>query len=302
MRFGLDLGGTKISGIRMTPDGRVAARTRRPSPRGNYAATLAALAETVAALDGDAYPDAPVGLGIPGALSPRTGLVKNANSTWLIGERIDRDASAALNRPVRVANDADCFTLSEAVDGAGVGHDSVFGVILGTGVGGGVAVNARLLRGPNAIAGEWGHNPLPWPEPAEVQAAMPCYCGKSGCIETYLSGPGLVAHHAARTGERVSAETIAAAETPARAESLRLYADRLARALAHVVNILDPGAIVLGGGLSGIEALYETVPRLWGRYVFSDTVETALLRNRHGADGGVRGAAWLWSPDEVPSR
>ncbi|MDF1747960.1 MAG: ROK family protein [Alphaproteobacteria bacterium] len=293
MRIGLDLGGTKTSGILMNRDGQILARHRVESPRGDYHATLTMLRDLVTYLDKDSDTTTPVGIGIPGAVSPKTGLVKNANSTWLIGKPLLQDATECLGRPVRIANDADCFTLSEAVDGAGAGYQTVFGVILGTGVGGGIVSNGALLNGPNAITGEWGHNPLPWAS-AGTDPALPCYCGKSGCIETYLSGPGLSKHHAKTALEIIPAETIAAADSPKRQDSLKLYASRLARALSHVINILDPDAIVLGGGLSGIQSLYEDIPALWGKHVFSDAVSTPLLQNQHGPDSGVRGAAWLW--------
>lgn len=301
MRIGIDLGGTKISGVLMDDTGRIAARERRESPRGDYRATLAAIDALVDHLARDRN-NAPVGIGIPGSISPATGLVKNANSTWLIGHPFDRDLAELLGRPVRIANDADCFALSEASDGAAKGLGTVFGVILGTGVGGGIVVDERPLAGPNAIAGEWGHNPLPHPLPhlSAHQDGPPvtCYCGKRDCIETYLSGPGMSARHAAETGEHASPEKIVAADTPGRAASMARYVDRAARALAHVINILDPHAIVLGGGLSEIETLYQDIPTRWGDYVFSDTVSTPLLKARHGADSGVRGAAWLWRPGE----
>src|SRR5260221_7608369 len=237
---------------------------------------------------------------MPGAISPATGLVKNANSTCLIGHPFDRDIAAALAREVRVANDADCFALSEAVDGAAAGARSVFGVILGTGVGGGIVVSGRLLAGVNAIAGEWGHNPLPWPADSERPGPR-CYCGKWACIESFLSGPALAADHHRATGSGQDAEAIAqaaAAGDEAARASLARYADRLARGLASVINIIDPEFVVLGGGLSRIEALYSAVPALWGRYVFSDVVAARLVPPRHGDSSGVRGAAWLWPEAE----
>jgi fructokinase len=237
---------------------------------------------------------------MPGAISPATGLVKNANSTCLVGHRFDRDLEAALGRPVRVANDADCFALSEAIDGAAAGARSVFGAILGTGVGGGVVIAGQLITGANAIAGEWGHNPLPWPEDSERPGPR-CYCGKSGCIESFLSGPALAADHQRATGSRPDAQAIAEAATAgeeAAQASLARYVDRLARALAGVINIVDPEFVVLGGGLSRIAALYDAVPAIWGRYVFSDVVATRLVRPRHGDSSGVRGAAWLWPDGE----
>jgi fructokinase len=245
---------------------------------------------------------APVGIGIPGTVSPATGLIKNANSIWLIGRRLQRDVESALGRPTRLANDANCFALSEATDGAGAAVETVFGVILGTGVGGGIAIRRQILVGANAIAGEWGHNPMPWPTPDEV-AGPPCWCGRSGCLETFLSGPALAADHHRHYRQTPSAPEIAeaaAAGDPECCATLERYMDRLARGLASVINVVDPDAIVLGGGLSSISALYEQVPRLWTRYIFSDRVATPLLPPAHGASSGVRGAAWLWPPGEAP--
>lgn len=299
-RVGVDLGGTKTEAILMDAAGAVRARRRVPSPRGDYEATVKTIRDLVDALTDGSASDAHVGVGIPGCISPGTGLVKNANSTWLIGRPLDRDLSLALGRPVRIGNDADCFALSEATDGAAAGFPNVFGVILGTGVGGGLVVNGMPVLGPNAIAGEWGHNSLPWRDELR-DPALPCYCGKEGCIETYLSGPGWSRHFALHHGRKASAADIAlSAETgdPDCKASLAVYHDRLARALSHVVNIFDPHAIVLGGGLSAIDSLYEVVPRLWGRYAFSDSVSTKLLPPKHGDSSGVRGAAWLWSPME----
>jgi fructokinase len=298
-RIGIDLGGTKIEAIALAPDGTELARRRVPTPRGDYDATLAALAELVHGFEHQVMARCRVGIGMPGAVSPATGLVKNANSTWLNGRPFRRDLERALGRPVALANDADCFALSEATDGAGAGARVVFGVILGTGVGGGIVVDGRLLDGPNAIAGEWGHNPLPWPEDDE-RPGPPCYCGRSGCIETFLSGPGLARDHA-RAEALPERESLPSTEIAARAaagdagcrRALGRYEQRLARALAHVINLLDPHAIVLGGGLSALPSLYERVPALWSRWVFSDRVETRLLPPRHGDASGVRGAAWL---------
>ena len=284
-RIGVDLGGTKIEAIALGADGRETFRKRVLTPRGDYEATLAA----VAALVRDAGAGT-VGVGIPGALSRVTGLVKNANSTWLIGRPLKEDLERALRRPVRVENDANCFALSEAIDGAGKGARAVFGVILGTGVGGGIVIDGHVLVGRNAIAGEWGHNPLPLPA-AQDEPLPACYCGRAGCIETYLSGPALEREHTALTGERRSAKDIASSAS----EALERYIERLARALAGVINVLDPDVIVLGGGLSNIERLYSDVPRLWARYVFSDQVATRLVRHVHGDSSGVRGAAWLWN-------
>ena len=296
IRIGIDLGGTKIEAVALGPDGGQLLRRRVATPAGDYHGTVGAIAALVAEFDAALGQPGSVGVGIPGAISPATGLVKNANSTCLIGRPLDRDLGQAIGRPVRLANDADCFTLSEATDGAGAGAPVVFGVILGTGVGGGVVAHGRLLSGPNAITGEWGHNPLPWPEDDE-RPGPPCYCGRSGCIEMFLSGPGLAREHRAATGiDRSSPEIWA---DPG-AEALRQrYERRLARALASIINILDPHVVVLGGGLSGIERLYRHVPALWGQWVFSDQVDTRLAPPRHGDASGVRGAAWLWRPEEL---
>jgi len=245
---------------------------------------------------------ATVGVGMPGAISPATGLVKNANSVWLIGQPLDRDLSTRLGRPVRLANDANCFALSEATDGTGRGARVVFGVIVGTGTGGGIAVDGRVLVGPNAVAGEWGHNPLPWPRVGEWPGPA-CYCGKTACIETFLSGPGLALDHERATGERVLAPELvrrAAAGDAASEATLARYEDRMARALAAVINILDPDVIVLGGGMSNMGRLYEAVPRIWTEYTFSDRVDTPLRAAVHGDSSGVRGAAWLWPETEHP--
>jgi fructokinase len=283
MRIGIDLGGTKIEAIAL--DGtREVARRRVPTPRGDYEATVSAVASLVRQIG-----DGTVGVGIPGALSRVSGLVKNANSTWLIGRPLKQDLEKAIGRDVRLENDANCFALSEATDGAGAGADVVFGVILGTGVGGGIVARGKVLTGPNAIAGEWGHNPLPAPGPEDLPLPA-CYCGRFGCIETYLSGPGLAADHLRFTGESLNAEDIVAR----RAETLGRYEARLVRALASVINVLDPDVIVLGGGMSNVERLYTEVPRLWSKHVFSDHVATRLARNAHGDSSGVRGAAWLW--------
>ena len=292
LRIGIDLGGTKTEAIALGDGGGELARRRVATPQGSYDGTVATIRELVDALESELTASASVGIGIPGTVSPRTGLVKNANSTWLIGKPFDRDLAAALGRPVRLANDADCFALSEATDGAGSGAATVFGVILGTGVGGGIVVNGRLLVGPNAIAGEWGHNPLPWPGDAE-RPGPPCYCGKRGCIETFLSGPGLARDHGgAPNGAEVAA--LAEAGDAGAMAALERYEDRLARALAGVINIIDPEVVVLGGGLSQLSSLYHTVPELWGRHVFSDSVATRVVPPLHGDSSGVRGAAWLW--------
>lgn len=302
LRIGVDLGGTKIEAAAIDRAGRIVARRRVSTPAGDYAGTIDAVAALVVGIEAAFGGRMTVGVGIPGTIVARTGLVKNANSTCLIGHPLGRDLETALRRPVRLANDANCFALSEARDGAGAGYDCVFGVILGTGVGGGVVIAGKIVTGANAIAGEWGHNPLPWPEAGELPGP-PCYCGKRGCIETFLSGPGLAADHRREGGgAAVAGETIVAAAASgdeACIATLRRYAGRLARALAHVVNILDPDAIVLGGGLSSIASLYDAVPRQWGEFIFSDDVATRLLPPRHGGSSGVRGAAWLWSPEEA---
>jgi fructokinase len=301
MRIGIDLGGTKIEGVALAPGGRELARKRVPTPASQYGKTVEAIRDLVLALESETGETGTVGIGIPGAISPATGLIKNANSTCLNGMPFDKDLEAALGREVRLANDADCFALSEATDGAGAGAPTVFGVILGTGVGAGVVVNGHLLQGPNAIAGEWGHNPLPWVLPDELPGGR-CYCGKDGCIESWNSGPGFEAEYEREEKEKLTThEIVAAAQAgsrPARA-ALRRYADRLARALSHVINLIDPHVIVLGGGMSNIDAIYDEVPARWGAYVFSDRVDTRLVRNMHGDSSGVRGAAWLW-PEAQP--
>ena len=294
MRIGVDLGGTKIEVAALGADGQIALRERCPTPQGDYEATVAAVADLVRRAEAQlGLSGASVGVGIPGVVSPATGLVKNANSTCLIGRRLDHDLGAALGREVRLANDANCFALSEAVDGAGREAGVVFGVILGTGVGGGVVVDRRVLTGANAIAGEWGHNPLPWPLDDE-RPGPGCYCGRAGCIETFLSGPGLARDHERRTGRPLSAAELCASPEPEAMAALDRYVDRLARALAHVINLLDPHVIVLGGGLSHVQRLYRDVPQRWGQWVFSDAVATRLVPNVHGDSSGVRGAAWLW--------
>lgn len=307
LRIGVDLGGTKIEIIVLDEGGRELLRERVATPQGDYAATVRSVAGLVEAAErkvGACRPPqqhprqtesdavASVGIGIPGAESPTNGLIKNANSTCLIGRPLRRDLQALLQREVRIANDANCFALSEAVDGAGAGAQVVFGVILGTGVGGGIVIGGKVLTGASAIAGEWGHNPMPGEQHRDA-----CYCGRRGCTELYLSGPGLAADHRRSTGADSLPEAIArdAAAGDAACEiTLQRYEARLALALAQVINILDPDVIVLGGGLSNIDRLYEAVPRLWGRHVFSDQVATKLLKHRHGDSSGVRGAAWLW--------
>ncbi|HEV2430969.1 MAG TPA: ROK family protein, partial [Burkholderiales bacterium] len=282
LRIGIDLGGTKIEALALDAAGREVFRKRVSSPRGDYAATISAISSLVCEIG-----EGSAGIAIPGALSQVTGLVKNANSTWLIGKPLKQDLESALQRKVRIENDANCFALSEATDGAGRGAEVVFGVILGTGVGGGIGVNGKVLTGANAIAGEWGHNPLPLPS-AQDLPLPDCYCGRAGCIETYLSGPGLARDHELRTGRRLPPEEIVSLGD----QSLERYMERLARALASVINLLDPDVIVLGGGMSKVGRLYTEVPRLWTRYVFSDHVATRLAPPVHGDSSGVRGAAW----------
>jgi fructokinase len=299
MRLGIDLGGTKIEIIALDQAGRERYRRRTATPRGSYEGTLTVIADLVRAAEWDAGTRGTIGIAMPGAISPATGLVKNANSTWLNGRRLQADIEALLDRPVRLTNDANCFALSEATDGAGAGVDVVFGVIAGTGTGGGVVVRGQVCTGPNAIAGEWGHNPLPWPDDDE-RPGPACYCGKRGCIETFLSGPGMAADHERATGVRLDTPAIvgrAAAGDSACEATLARYERRMARALATVINILDPDVIVLGGGMSNIGRLYERVPPLLPEYVFSDHVTTRLLRPVHGDSSGVRGAAWLGGQD-----
>jgi fructokinase len=300
VRIGIDLGGTKIEGILLRGRTEVA-RLRVDTPRDDYPGTVEAIASVVTALETRAGVRASVGVGIPGTLSSASGLVKNANSVWLIGKPLLADLEQRLDRRVRITNDANCFAVSEAADGAGVGAAVVFGVIVGTGTGAGIAVRGEVVTGLNGIAGEWGHNPLPWPTDEE-RPGPSCYCGQRGCIETFLSGPGLQADYERSSGRRLAAEQIAAhaaaGDATARA-ALERYEARMARALASVINILDPDVIVLGGGMSNINRLYENVPRLWKPFVFSDTVVTQLVRAAHGPASGVRGAAWLWPAREA---
>jgi fructokinase len=295
MRLGIDLGGTKIEIIALNDDGREMLRRRVPTPKNNYYETLQAIAGLVHDAETELGQLGSLGIGTPGALSRATGRLKNSNSVALNGQPILQDLEALLNRKIKISNDANCFTLSEATDGAASGAPVVFGVILGTGVGAGIVVNGHILTGPNGIAGEWGHNPLPWPETHELPG-LRCYCGMQGCIETFLSGPGMMQLHQHQTGASLSAEEILAraAQGDAGCErSLQTYENRLARSFAHVINILDPDVIVLGGGMSNIERLYTNVPELWGNWVFSDRVDTKLVKNKYGDSSGVRGAAWL---------
>jgi fructokinase len=296
VRIGIDLGGTKIEGIALADDGRELDRRRVAAPRGNYDNTIRAIVDLVGAIESHTKAHGTLGVGIPGVVSPSSGLVKNANSTWLNGHPLGDDLSRALGREVRLANDANCFALSEATDGAAAGAAIVFGVIIGTGTGGGVVVNGRVVVGANAIGGEWGHNPLPAPEDDE-RPGPPCYCGRSGCIETFLSGPGLARDYLALGGADVPASEVAARAEHGDALALKCldrYEHRFARAIASVINVIDPDVIVLGGGLSNIARLYQRVPALWGRHIFSDHVATRLVRAAHGDASGVRGAAWLF--------
>ncbi len=325
LRFGVDLGGTKIELIALGPDGQELLRRRVPTPQNDYLATVSTLAALVRQAEVELGQSGSVGIGTPGATSPASGLMKNCNSICLNGRPLKDDLERALDRAVRLANDANCLALSEAIDGTAAGANTVFGVIIGTGVGGGVVVRGEILNGVNAIAGEWGHCPLPyfqfadaqadrdhtglhpatgelilhpWPSPRELEAAPACYCGKKGCIETWLSGPALAADHVRYGGEDLPAHEIAqlarAGYAPCSA-TLARYEERLARALAGVINLIDPDVIVLGGGLSNVARLYDTVPRLWPRYVFSDRVDTRLVPPKYGDSSGVRGAAWLWN-------
>jgi fructokinase len=295
MRIGVDLGGTKIEGIAIDAAGHVRVRRRIPSPRNDYGHTIEAIVDLVRGIDEELGETPTVGVGIPGVISPASGRIKNANSTWLIGHPLADDLPRALGRPVRFANDANCFALSEATDGAAAGAAVVFGVILGTGVGGGIVVHGHVVVGRNAIAGEWGHNPLPAPRDDE-RPGPACYCGRRGCVEAFLCGPALAKEYAALGGDATSPAVIAerAPHDPKAEACMARYEERLARALAGAINILDPDVIVLGGGLSNMERLYTSVPKLWGPHVFSDQVATRLVRAVHGDSSGVRGAAWLW--------
>ena len=295
LRFGVDLGGTKIEIVALGPDGRELRRRRVATPREDYHAILGVVAALVHEVEAELGERGSVGVGTPGSISRATGLLRGSNSVCLNGKPIRADLEALLAREVRITNDADCFALSEASDGAGAGAEVVFGVILGTGVGAGIVVRGALLTGPNAIAGEWGHNPLPWPRDDE-RPGHPCFCGHSGCIETWLSGPGIERDHLRATGEALKAHEIGARAAIGDAgctATLERYEERLARSLAHVINLLDPDVIVLGGGMSNVERLYVNVPRLWAPWVFSDRVDTRLVRHKYGDSSGVRGAAWL---------
>ncbi len=309
MRIGVDLGGTKIEAIALSNSGETLIRKRVPTPSGNYHGTVQTIADMVLAIEKQLEQPGTVGIATPGAMtkppSLQQAVLKNANSVCLNGRPLQSDLETALQRSIKLANDADCFALSEATDGAAVGATTMFGVIVGTGVGSGIIVRGQLLKGANAIAGEWGHNPLPWPQPEELPGPA-CYCGKQGCIETFLSGPGMANDHALSIDTKLTdqqpgvADIVAQAKAgnPAAEATLQRYEHRMARALASVINLLDPEVIVLGGGLSNIERLYEAVPQLWGEYIFSagvdgEPVRTRLVPLMHGDSSGVRGAAWL---------
>jgi len=295
LHLGIDLGGTKIEVIVLNEQGDECLRQRVPTPQGDYQAILRAIVDLVSMVEAKQGRVSSIGVGAPGSVSRATGLLRNSNSVCLNGMPFKQDLELLLGRSVRLANDADCFVLSEASDGAATGAATVFGVILGTGVGGGIVVNGRLLAGPNGIAGEWGHNPLPWPMAIE-QPGPDCYCGKQGCIETFLSGPGLENDYHLLTGKILEAREIVAGVEAQDVDCIQVmirYEDRLARALAHIINILDPDVIVLGGGMSNISSIYQSVTSMWGAYVFSDCVATQLLPACYGDSSGVRGAAWL---------
>lgn len=299
MRIGIDLGGTKTEVIALADSGEQLFRHRLPTPRDDYPQTLDTIAHLVAMAEAATGQQGSVGVGIPGAISPLTGVVKNANSTWLNGQPLDKDLSARLQRDVRLANDANCLAVSEAVDGAAAGAQTVFAVIIGTGCGAGVALKGRCHAGGNGTAGEWGHNPLPWMDEDELRyrTEVPCYCGKQGCIETFISGTGFATDYQRRSGSRlVGAEIIRLSEQgDAMAEqALARYEKRLAKSLAHVVNILDPDVIVLGGGMSNVQRLYRTLPDLVRQWVFGGEFDTPIRQALHGDSSGVRGAAWLW--------
>ena len=296
MRIGIDLGGTKIEALAIDKGGKELLRYRVPTPREDYAGTIAAMAGLVKRIEDETGQVATVGAGIPGSVSRRTGLIKNANSTWLNGMPFDRDLSAAMGREVRVANDANCLAVSEATDGAAAGQGVVFAVIVGTGCGGGVALNGHVHAGINGVGGEWGHNPLPWAKPEEYPGAV-CYCGKRGCLETWISGTGVAREFLEVTGKAKSSPEIMAgceAGDPECVAAVERLEDRIARALAHVINILDPDVFVFGGGLSKVERIYREVPRLLPKYTFGAEAETPLLQAKYGDSSGVRGAAWLW--------
>ena len=293
MRFGLDLGGTKMEAVLLDDAGEIAWRDRRPTPAEDYKAIIDTIAELVSEAGGHSTDEITVGIGMPGSLSPKTGLVRNSNTQSLNGRDIQQDLESRLAQPVRIANDANCFALSEAIDGAGAGVQSVFGVIVGTGCGGGLVFDGKLQNGVNGIGGEWGHNPLAAPRADELPGP-PCYCGRHGCNEVWISGSGFARDHEAVTGEKLTAEEIIASDSGAAKASFERLCDRMARALGAVINLFDPEVVVLGGGLSNVDALYTHIPEIWDAYIFSDAIETRLVKNKHGDASGVRGAAWLW--------
>jgi len=298
MRLGLDLGGTKMEAVVLDGSGEIIWRERKPTPSEDYQAIVATITALVDEAERQTRTDLSIGIGMPGSLSPKTGLVRNSNTQSLNGQPIKQDLEAQIGRPVRLANDANCFALSEATDGAGIGAQSVFGVIIGTGCGGGLVFDGKLQNGVNGIGGEWGHNPLAAPNPDEVPGP-PCYCGRNGCNEVWISGSGFARDHKAVTGENLTAEQIIASNSPQSKASFERLCNRMARALGAVINLVDPDVIVLGGGLSNVDALYTRLPEIWDAYIFSDVIETKLLANKHGDASGVRGAAWLWSQEEI---
>ena len=293
MRFGLDLGGTKMEAVLLDDTGEIVWRERRPTPAEDYQAIIETIAALVAQAAIETAQEMSVGIGMPGSLSPKTGLVRNSNTQCLNGQAIKQNLESAMAREVRLANDANCFALSEATDGAGAGAQSVFGVIIGTGCGGGLVFDGKLQNGANGIGGEWGHNPLAAPTADELPGP-PCYCGRHGCNEVWISGSGFARDHEAIAGEKLTAEQIIASDSAAAKASFERLCDRIARALGAVINVVDPDVIVLGGGLSNVDALYTHIPEIWDGYIFSDVIETRLVKNKHGDSSGVRGAAWLW--------
>ena len=293
MRFGLDLGGTKMEAVLLDNTGEIVWRERRPTPAEDYQAIIETIAALVAQAAIETAQEMTVGIGMPGSLSPKTGLARNSNTQCLNGQAIKQDLESAMAREVRLANDANCFALSEATDGAGAGAQSVFGVIIGTGCGGGLVFDGKLQNGANGIGGEWGHNPLAAPTADELPGP-PCYCGRHGCNEVWISGSGFARDHGAIAGQKLTAEQIIASDSAAAKASFERLYDRIARALGAVINVVDPDVIVLGGGLSNVDALYTHIPEIWDGYIFSDVIETRLVKNKHGDSSGVRGAAWLW--------
>ena len=293
MRFGLDLGGTKMEAVLLDDTGEIVWRERRPTPAEDYQAIIETIAALVAQAAIETAQEMTVGIGMPGSLSSKTGLARNSNTQCLNGQAIKQDLESAMAREVRLANDANCFALSEATDGAGAGAQSVFGVIIGTGCGGGLVFDGKLQNGANGIGGEWGHNPLAAPTADELPGP-PCYCGRHGCNEVWISGSGFARDHEAIAGEKLTAEQIIASDSAAAKASFERLCDRIARALGAVINVVDPDVIVLGGGLSNVDALYTHIPEIWDGYIFSDVIETRLVKNKHGDSSGVRGAAWLW--------